>query len=55
MKGSMVNDVADSIVVKRLVRNLRYKLTYIKVYETFLEQAPHAVAVKLMQSLTRAG
>jgi hypothetical protein len=54
LKGSMMSDVADSIVVKRLVRNLRYKLTYIRVFETFLERAPHPVAAKLMQSLIRA-
>jgi hypothetical protein len=50
----MMSDAADSIVIKRLVRNLRYKLTYIKVYETFLERAPHPVAAKLMQSLIEA-
>jgi hypothetical protein len=29
--------MAESIVAKRLVRNLRYKLTYVRIFETYLE------------------
>jgi hypothetical protein len=29
--------MAESIVAKRLIRNLRYKLTYVKIFETYLE------------------
>ena len=29
--------MTESIVVVRLTRNLRYKLTYVKIFESFLE------------------
>jgi hypothetical protein len=45
---------SDSIVVKRLTRNLRYKLTYVKVFEGYIEAnlAPEVVA--LLESLIEA-
>jgi hypothetical protein len=46
--------MTDSIVVKRLVRSLRYKLTYIKVFESFLKPAPPPAMVKLLNSLMGA-
>jgi hypothetical protein len=47
-------EVGDSIVVKRLVRNLRYKLTYIMVFESFLHPEPHPVVVSLLHILMSA-
>ena len=32
--------MTESIVAVRLTRNLRYKLTYIKIFETYLESDP---------------
>lgn len=46
--------MTDSIVVKRLVRNLRYKLTYIKVFESFLKPAPPPAMVRLLNLLVGA-
>lgn len=46
--------MTDSIVVKRLVRNLRYKLTYIKVFESFLKPAPPPAMVRLLNLLVEA-
>lgn len=53
-KGTLMTAVADSIVVKRLVRNLRYKLTYIKVFESFLQPEPHPAVVRLLHTLVSA-
>jgi hypothetical protein len=53
-KGTMMAETADSIVVKRLVRNLRYKLTYIKVFESFLQPEPYPAVVRLLQTLVSA-
>jgi hypothetical protein len=47
-------EVADSIVVKRLVRNLQYKLTYIRVFESFLHPEPHPAVVRLLNVLMSA-
>jgi hypothetical protein len=44
----------DSIVVKRLVRNLRYKLTYIKIYETYIGTNPGPDVVALLEALVEA-
>jgi hypothetical protein len=44
----------ESIVVIRLSRNLRYKLTYVKIFETFLESERQAVVVELLRSLLQA-
>jgi hypothetical protein len=47
-------EVADTIVVKRLVRNLRYKLTYIMVFESFLLPEPHPAVTGLLRALISA-
>jgi len=44
----------ESIVVIRLSRNLRYKLTYIKIFETYLESERQAVVGELLRSLLQA-
>jgi hypothetical protein len=49
-----MSEVADSIVVKRLVRNLRYRLNYIKVFESFLQPEPPPAVVRLLHTLTSA-
>jgi hypothetical protein len=46
--------MTDSIVVKRLIRNLRYKLTYVKIFETYLEAEPGPKVVELLESLLEA-
>lgn len=43
--------MAESIVSIRLTRNLRYKLTYVKVFETFLESAQGAEMADLLNAL----
>jgi hypothetical protein len=45
------SSMADPLLLKRLVRNLRYRLTYIKVYETFLQQESHPEALRLLREL----
>ena len=47
-------EIADDIVAKRLVRNLRYRLTYARVFESFLESEPHPEVVKLLRALIDA-
>ena len=37
MRGNEVMKSSESIVDKRLVRNLRYKLTYVRIFEDYLE------------------
>jgi len=44
----------ESIVVIRLARNLRYKLTYIKIFETYLESERQTVVAELLKSLLQA-
>jgi len=44
----------ESIVVIRLARNLRYKLTYIKIFETYLESERQMVVTELLRSLLQA-
>jgi hypothetical protein len=46
--------MTESIVVVRLARNLRYKLTYIKIFETYLEQEPGVEVVELLKTLIQA-
>lgn len=46
--------MAESIVVTRLTRNLRYKLTYVRVFEGFLEKASNRDVVELLQGLIQA-
>ena len=44
----------EPIVVVRLMRNLRYKLTYVKIFESYLEPNPGPVVVDLLNSLIQA-
>ena len=46
--------MTESIVVKRLTRNLRYKLTYVKIFETYLEDKPGADVSALLEMLIDA-
>ena len=46
--------MSDPIVVKRLVRNLRYRQTYVKVYESFLQPEPHPELARLLRVLIRS-
>jgi len=46
--------MAESIVVIRLVRNLRYKLTYVKIFESYLETDPGPAVTSLLNSLIQA-
>jgi len=46
--------MSESIIVIRLTRNLRYKLTYIKIFETYLEDRLDGEVVELFQSLIQA-
>jgi len=43
--------MTDSIAVVRLTRNLRYKLTYVKIFESFLESEPGPAVSDLLNSL----
>ena len=44
----------DSIVAIRLVRNLRYKLTYIKIFETYMTPDPSRETMELLRTLIEA-
>jgi hypothetical protein len=46
--------MTDSIVSKRLIRNLRYKLTYVKVFEIYKETDPGPEVVALLEALIEA-
>ena len=46
--------MTDSIVAKRLIRNLRYKLTYLKIYEDLIATNPGPVVTALLKSLVEA-
>jgi hypothetical protein len=46
--------MSDSIVVVRLTRNLRYKLTYVKIFETYLESERDRDLIKLLQALIQS-
>jgi hypothetical protein len=46
-----MDETADSIVVKRLVRNLRYRLTYVQIFESFLTTDLYPVEVELLRTL----
>ena len=46
--------MAESIVVIRLTRNLRYKLTYVKIFETYLESEPGPDVTELLKALIQA-
>lgn len=45
---------SESIVSKRLIRNLRYKLTYIKIFESYKERDSGAEVIALLESLIEA-
>jgi hypothetical protein len=46
--------MTESIVTVRLTRNLRYKLTYIKIFESYFESAREAEVTALLKSLLQA-
>jgi hypothetical protein len=46
--------MADSIVVIRMTRNLRYKLTYVHIFETYLESKPRPEITELLETLIEA-
>lgn len=46
--------MTESIVVIRLKRNLRYKLTYVKIFEDYMEPDPGPVVLELLKSLIQA-
>ena len=46
--------MTESIIVVRLTRNLRYKLTYVKIFETFLESEPGPEISDLLHALMEA-
>jgi hypothetical protein len=46
--------MADSIVEVRLTRNLRYKLSYIKIFETYLETEAKPEVAGLLKALIEA-
>jgi hypothetical protein len=46
--------MTESIVVIRLLRNLRYKLTYIKIFEEYMDSNPGPDLKELLDSLIRA-
>jgi hypothetical protein len=46
--------MTESIVVIRLTRNLRYKLTYVKIFEGYMEPNPGPVVMALLKSLIQA-
>lgn len=46
--------MTESIVAIRLTRNLRYKLTYIQIFETYLESDPSREIAELLRALIQA-
>ncbi|MFC2030950.1 hypothetical protein ACFLWA_09505 [Chloroflexota bacterium] len=46
--------MTESIVVKRLTRSLRYKLTYVKIFEAYLESDPGPEVSALLDLLVQA-
>lgn len=46
--------MAESIVAIRMARNLRYKLTYIKIFETYLEKNSDPEVVNLLKLLLQS-
>ncbi len=46
--------MSESIVTIRLTRNLRYKLTYIKIFESYLESEREVEVTDLLRSLLQA-
>jgi hypothetical protein len=48
-----MEEMAGSIVVKRLVRNLRYRLTYLQIFESYQNPKLSPVLVQLLTLLMR--
>jgi hypothetical protein len=46
--------MADSIVAIRMTRNLRYKLTYIEIFKSYMEPDPGIQVLELLKSLIQA-
>jgi hypothetical protein len=46
--------MSESIVAVRLTRNLRYKLTYVKLFETYLESASAPEMIELLHTLVQS-
>ena len=46
--------MTDSIIAIRLTRNLRYKITYLKIFETYLESNPGPEVTALLRDLMQA-
>lgn len=46
--------MAESIVEVRLTRNLRYKLSYVKIFETYLESEANPDVASLLKALIEA-
>jgi len=46
--------MSESIIEIRLTRNLKYKITYIRIFETYLESVSDADVVALLQDLIQA-
>ena len=46
--------MSDSVPISRLTRNLSYKLTYVDIFETYLEDRPGPEMTELLQVLTHA-
>lgn len=49
-----MDEMSDTIVVKRLMRNLRYRHTYVKAFESFLQPEPHHEVAGLLSVLIGA-
>ena len=49
-----MDEMADTIVVKRLMRSLRYRQTYVRAFESFLEPEPHHEVARLLTVLIGA-
>ena len=46
--------MSESIVITRMTRNLRYKLTYVKIFESYLEASTRLEVTQLLQELLQA-
>jgi len=46
--------MSESIVATRMTRNLRYKLTYVKIFESYLESPMGSEVSQLLQDLVQA-
>jgi hypothetical protein len=53
-EGTSMAEITDSIVVKRLVRNLQYRSTYVHILETFRRPNPGPTVSRLLSWLIEA-